>query len=115
MERLTREDWRDEKSIMWERIDKMPIGDAEKKAIRDALRKLAAYEDLEGKAVYEVIQERVNGEVTWRKDTHMPYIADMEEVDKTIFLSRAEADAEIARLEKERYGKERTLPDDYER
>lgn len=115
MGRLTREDWRDDKSVMWERVDNMPIGDTEKKAIKDALRKLAAYEDLEGKAVVEVIQERANGEVTWRKDTHMPYIADMEEVGKTIFLSRADADAEIARLEKERYGKERTLPDDYER
>lgn len=46
-ERLTREDWRDPKSVMWERVDELGISDQAKKGMKDVLRKLAEYEDEE--------------------------------------------------------------------
>lgn len=47
MQRLTREDWRNPKSTMWEKVDELNIPDQAKQGIKDVLRKLAKYEDKE--------------------------------------------------------------------
>lgn len=44
-ERLTREDWRDPKSTMWEKVDELNIPYQAKQGMKDVLRKLAEYED----------------------------------------------------------------------
>ncbi len=46
-ERLTREDWRNSKSVMWERVDELKISEKIKEEIKAVLRKLAEYEDRE--------------------------------------------------------------------
>ena len=47
MERLTREDWKKSNSMMWRKVDDLQIKENEKKSIKDVLKKLAEYEDLE--------------------------------------------------------------------
>ena len=47
MERLTREDWKNSNSMMWKKVDDLECNDMVKKAMKDVLKKLAEYEDLE--------------------------------------------------------------------
>lgn len=47
MERLTREDWKNENSMMWEKVNDLNIDESVKKSMKDVLKKLAEYEDLE--------------------------------------------------------------------
>lgn len=47
MERLTREDWKNPKSMMYEKVKQLNVNDCVKKSITDILKKLAEYEDLE--------------------------------------------------------------------
>ena len=47
MKRLTREDWKDPGSKMWEKVMDFGLPVEKEKAIIDALRKLAMYEDAE--------------------------------------------------------------------
>lgn len=49
MERLTREDWKNPNSIMWERLENLSVEKNEKNAIKDVLKKLATYEDAQEK------------------------------------------------------------------
>lgn len=47
MVRLTREDWKNSNSMMWKKVDDLECNDMVKKAMKDVLKKLAEYEDLE--------------------------------------------------------------------
>lgn len=47
MSRLTREDWRDPSSIMWEKVEELNISRKVKNDLKDILKKLAEYEDQE--------------------------------------------------------------------
>lgn len=51
MERLTREDWKNADSMMWEKIDSMPVSEDVKNGVRQIAKKLAEYEDLEEKGM----------------------------------------------------------------
>lgn len=47
MNRLTREDWKETSSMMWRKVDELECSEMVKESIKDVLRKLAEYEDLE--------------------------------------------------------------------
>lgn len=47
MERLTRDDWKNPQSMMWEKVNELDVQENVKRSIKDILSKLAEYEDLE--------------------------------------------------------------------
>lgn len=77
----------------------------------EPIDKLAEYEDLEeqgklprlpcavGTTVYEIYQ--FLGEGAWEIDVHRIRLEDLENIGKTVFLSRGEAEAAIRRADQE--------------
>ena len=71
MERLTREDWKNSNSMMWKKVDDLECNDMVKKAIKDVLKKMAAYEDLEQQGKLLKLPCAV-GDIIWDIDFGRP-------------------------------------------
>ncbi len=71
MERLTREDWKNSNSMMWKKVDDLECNDMVKKAIKDVLKKMAEYEDLEQQGKLLKLPCAV-GDIIWDIDFGRP-------------------------------------------
>ena len=71
MERLTREDWKNSNSMMWKKVVDLECNDMVKKAIKDVLKKMAEYEDLEQQGKLLKLPCAV-GDIIWDIDFGRP-------------------------------------------
>lgn len=114
MERLTREDWKNSNSMMWKKADDLECNDMVKKAMKDVLKKLAEYEDLEeqgkllklpcavGDTVYVLRIDNsaymMNNEKVWEIAEDKFEIFHFDSIGKTVFLTKESAEAALKEL-----------------